>query len=275
MTAALLTAFAGGVLTLTAPCAAMLVPAFFAYAFNSRTTLFARSFVFFTGLLVALVPLGAFAGVIGGAILPHQQVISIVAGVAVALMGVVQALALPFPHVRLPGRKSAGRSDTPIAVFLLGLGYGLAAIGCTGPILGAIFVLATQTASTMGGIVLMLAYATGMFLPVLVLALLWEACNLSSRAWLKPRPVQLLGRRTTVGALVSGVLFVILGLLMATTGGLGPASVFDAARQQEVESTVMAALRNLPPVAGIALVVAGVAALALAIVWISGRRRDR
>src|SRR2546425_793649 len=39
-------AFAGGVLSLLAPCSALLLPAFFAYAFTSRTELFGRTLLF-------------------------------------------------------------------------------------------------------------------------------------------------------------------------------------------------------------------------------------
>ena len=46
-----LAAFLGGALTLLAPCSVMLLPAFFAYAFTSRTTLLARTGLFWLGLI--------------------------------------------------------------------------------------------------------------------------------------------------------------------------------------------------------------------------------
>ena len=51
-------AFAGGVLSLLAPCSALLLPAFFAYAFTSRTELFGRTLLFLAGLCTVFVPLG-------------------------------------------------------------------------------------------------------------------------------------------------------------------------------------------------------------------------
>ncbi|HSL37639.1 MAG TPA: cytochrome c biogenesis protein CcdA, partial [Arthrobacter sp.] len=58
-------AFLGGVLTLLSPCSALLLPAFFAYAFSTKSRLVARTGLFYLGLLSTLVPLGIFAGVLG------------------------------------------------------------------------------------------------------------------------------------------------------------------------------------------------------------------
>lgn len=53
-----LAAFLGGVLSLLSPCSALLLPAFFAYAFQSPEQLVGRTLVFYLGLCATLVPLG-------------------------------------------------------------------------------------------------------------------------------------------------------------------------------------------------------------------------
>ena len=53
---AYLAAFLGGVLSLLSPCSALLLPAFFAYAFQSRRRLLAKTVVFYVGLATTLVP---------------------------------------------------------------------------------------------------------------------------------------------------------------------------------------------------------------------------
>jgi cytochrome c biogenesis protein CcdA len=53
-----LAAFLGGILSLLSPCSALLLPAFFAYAFQSRKELLAKTAVFYVGLAATLVPLG-------------------------------------------------------------------------------------------------------------------------------------------------------------------------------------------------------------------------
>jgi len=53
-----LAAFFGGVLSLLSPCSALLLPTFFAYAFQARKGLLAKTTIFYVGLATTLVPLG-------------------------------------------------------------------------------------------------------------------------------------------------------------------------------------------------------------------------
>ncbi|MDO4613676.1 MAG: cytochrome c biogenesis protein CcdA [Actinomycetaceae bacterium] len=268
MTLSVATAFIGGVLTIAAPCAAMLIPAFFAYAFTSRTQLLARTGLFLMGLLLALVPLGAFAGGLGALIVAYRTQVAAVAGIAIIALGVVQTLALPFPHIRVP---FAGSGANPLAVFLLGVGYGLAGAGCTGPILGTILLLSAQTGSFASGALFMAAYAVGMGTPVVVLALAWKALRLGERRALKPRPIRVLGRDTTVGSLLSGGVCILLGIVLVATGGLTPGGLLDASSQQRLETRVASALATVPTAVSVLLGLAVVAFVALVVVWLRGR----
>lgn len=272
----LLTAFVGGLVTILAPCAALLVPAFFAYAFSSRAVLVGRTLVFFAGLLVALVPLGVAAGGIGSLLLSHRSLITTVAGVVIVVLGVIQALALRFPHVRTPWSTPTGaNASSPIAVFLLGAGYGLAGAGCTGPILGAVLLMSAQSSSLIGGAAMLAAYAAGMCAPVFALALVWKSLDASSRGWLRPRPLRFCGRETTLGNVISGVLCIVLGVVLALTGGTMNVGILDAASQADLESRLLVALQATPT---LALALGGVglaAALALGGLALSGRRAAR
>jgi cytochrome c-type biogenesis protein len=118
-------------------------------------------------------------------------------GAAVAGGGSV-ALGGPGGAVAQPGY---GRS--------LGFGVVFAAgwSPCIGPILGGIIGLATATASVASGTVLLLAYAAGLAVPFLAVAMgaTWVAHRLG---WV--------GRHHRAVSLVSGTLLVALGFLMAT-----------------------------------------------------------
>ena len=61
-TIGILGAFLGGILTLISPCSALLLPAFFAYAFDGFGKLVSRTGLFYLGLCITLVPLGAGLG---------------------------------------------------------------------------------------------------------------------------------------------------------------------------------------------------------------------
>src|SRR5262245_3176538 len=58
-------ACAGGLLALLAPCSALLLPAFFAYAFANRAALLKGSLLFLAGLCTVLLPLGLAASLVG------------------------------------------------------------------------------------------------------------------------------------------------------------------------------------------------------------------
>jgi len=63
--ASFLASFLGGLLSLLSPCSALLLPAFFAYAFQSRGVLVGRTAVFYLGLCATLVPLGMGISAVG------------------------------------------------------------------------------------------------------------------------------------------------------------------------------------------------------------------
>ncbi len=65
-------AFAGGVLSLLSPCSALLLLAFFAYAFPSRGQLVLRTGVFYLGLLTLFISLGLGLGAIGSLFLERR-----------------------------------------------------------------------------------------------------------------------------------------------------------------------------------------------------------
>lgn len=260
-------ALLGGVATLLSPCAAMLLPAFFAYAFTSRRTLIGRTGLFYLGMLTTLVPLGVAASSAGVFLTEHRTLLITITGWTVIVMGVLQALAVPLP---LPGVKRSA-ATSPLAVYLLGTTYGLAGV-CSGPILGSLLAVAAFGGEPVKGGVLMALYAAGMVLPLLVLAMAWDAGNLSRASWLRPRPVQLGPVRTTVVQLVSGVLFIGLGvLLLRTDGTTALGGLLSPARQIELEAWLRDRASGISDI----LVIGAVLAIAGLAWWIADRRSRR
>ncbi|MDO5673264.1 MAG: cytochrome c biogenesis protein CcdA [Actinomycetaceae bacterium] len=315
-------AYAGGLITLLAPCAALLLPSFFAYAFTTRRKLIARTGVFFLGLLLGLVPLGALAGSVGAFMRARMETITLVGGVIVIIFGIVQFLNLHLPRLGIAARlKTLGkrknieaqlakgfksgnpakrgeawstaisiseggrqgdvapgvfasaenqRGSSPIAVLLLGFTYGLAGAGCTGPILGAVLTTAGLSGSSWQGGLLMAFYAAGMFTPVFALALGWEAISSRWKDALKPRSVTILGIHTTVGNIVSGVIFVALGIVLIFTGGSANLpSILNVEAQAAFENAATVVLNGVPSWLFVALAVAVVALFAA---WLYDRR---
>lgn len=255
----------GGIATILSPCAAMLLPAFFAYAFTSATTLVGRTFVFYAGLLTTLVPLGALSGGIGALLVAERSWVVAAAALVVVMLGVVQMLGIPLPGLT---RRGGADSASPVAIYSLGLAYGVAGV-CSGPILGSVLTVAALGGNAFYGAMLLVVYATGMVVPVLLLALLWARLDLASARWLRPRPVQLGRFSTTVGNLVSGGLFVLVGvLLLLTEGTASLGGVLGVGAQQNLETTMVALGRRVPDLAVVLAIVAFLGLLA----WAARRR---
>ncbi|MDO5067980.1 MAG: cytochrome c biogenesis protein CcdA [Propionibacteriaceae bacterium] len=224
-------AFLGGLAALLSPCAAMLLPSFFAYAFgSSRRTLVARTGVFYLGLLVTLVPLGLGAGALGALLSTERHLLTVIGGLVLVLLGLVTALGVQLP---LPGLRSEGGTSA-VAVLLMGAIYGLAG-ACTGPLLGAVLTYAAIGGSPLYGALLLACFGAGMVVPLLLLALVWEGLDVAR--WLRPRPLQLGPISTSWWGLVAGLLMVGLGVLfLATDATTALGGLLGASDQLRLES---------------------------------------
>lgn len=278
-----LAAFAAGVLALLSPCSALLLPSFFAYAFASRRALLARTFVFYLGLLITLVPLGTGASAASSLFYGHRPLLVTIAGWSIIGLGVLQLAGRGFavPGVaRLQAAVSTRGDNGWLSTLLLGAVYGLAGF-CSGPVLGAILtaatwaqssaVAATQDSPWKGG-ALLAVYALGMAAPLFVLAALWDRFDLGRRRWLRGRTLTWGRLRVHSTSLVAGLLFIAVGVVFlrydgtaGLTGSLGMGDLTDVeySAQQAVTEWAAHVPAWLPLLA--------VVLIALAVAW---RRRD-
>ena len=223
----LLAAFAAGVLALLSPCSALLLPSFFAYAFASRTALLMRTAAFYGGLLITLVPLGTGAGAASSLFYGHRGLLITIAGWSIIVLGVVQILgksfAMPFADRlqawsnRQSGKNPGGAASWASTV-ALGAVYGLAGF-CSGPVLGAILTMAATQDSPLEGGLLLAVYALGMAAPLFVLAAFWDRFQLGRKGWLRGRMLHLGPVTVHSTSLVSGLLFVAIGILFLRFDG--------------------------------------------------------
>lgn len=220
----LLTAFVGGVLALLSPCAALLLPAFFASTVGSGPRLALHGAVFFLGLLLVLVPLGIGAGALGALFVTHRQAIVLIASVVLLLLGAAQALGFGFDPARLlpAGADLHARAASKAGIaktLLLGAASGIAGF-CTGPILGAVLTLAAARGESLASAALLAVYGAGMVVPLLLIAALWQRLGVRGRRLLRGRSLTLLGRELHTTSVITGVLIMAVGVLFWTTNGL-------------------------------------------------------
>lgn len=267
-------ALVGGVLTLLSPCSVMLLPAFFSYAFTTPTRLLGRTGIFYLGLLVTLVPMGLAAGATGALLVAHRDTLVAVAATVLIVLGMVQVLGipLPVPHLRRSrarvGVRSGGTGSvggTPgggvpggsahdagtheggadsARIFLMGAAFGAAGT-CSGPVLGSVLTIAALGGSALHGGLALAVYGAGMALPLVMLSWLWSRSD-RVRAWVRPRPVTVLGARTTWTQVVGGLLSLGVGMFLLVSRGVTSSGVLSTTQQFAVESWVVDHLGAVP-----------------------------
>jgi cytochrome c biogenesis protein CcdA len=270
-----LASFLGGLLSLLSPCSALLLPAFFAYAFESRGELVGRTAVFYLGLCATLVPLGMGISAVSALVYGHRSTLITVSGLVIIAFGIIQIVGggLPLgPVERLRGRV---RGDSVVTTFLLGAVYGFAGF-CSGPILGAVLTVAATSGSALRGAGLLATYAAGMAAPLFLMSLLWERLDLGHRRWLRGREVSLGRFRFHSTNLLSGLMFVAVGVVFVVFEGTsGLEGLYTAGGATDlafaVERWVDAASERLP--VSVALAVLGVLLAGFLVFRLSRRRK--
>src|ERR687894_2475992 len=227
--ASFLASFLGGLLSLLSPCSALLLPAFFAYAFQSRGVLVGRTAVFYLGLCATLVPLGMGVSAVSSLVYGHRSTLITVSGLVIIALGVIQALGGGFTFGPIERLRGNIRGNSLVATFFLGAVYGFAGF-CSGPILGAVLTVAASSGSVLRGAGLLATYAAGMAAPLFAMALLWERLDLGHRRWLRGREISLGPLRLHSTSLLSGLMFVAVGVLFIVFEGTSALEGFYASR---------------------------------------------
>lgn len=214
----ILGAFLGGLASLLSPCSALLLPAFFAYAFDRVHLLVGRTIAFWIGLCVVLVPLGAGVGALGSVMTRYRSEAAIVGGLVLIAFGFMTLLGKGFGSSAAQQVTARINISSTLSVLALGAVYGLAGF-CAGPLLGAVLTMSAMGADPVYGALLMAIYALGMATPLFLLAWLWDRFDLSKRAWLRGRPIRLGPLQTHSTSLFTGAIFIVLGGVFLFTDG--------------------------------------------------------
>jgi cytochrome c-type biogenesis protein len=226
---AILIAFLGGMVSFASPCCLPLVPAYVGYMVGSqpddgavrRKAAFSQALAFVLGFSTVFIALWASVGLIGYVLRDYVGMLRQIGGAILVFMGlhvagVINVTAL-YREVHLPVGPMAGASmgfgqaapSTPSyrRSALLGVVFAAGWTPCIGPILGGIIGLASVSASVAEGTMLLVAYATGLAVPFILVAV--GATSVSHRlGWLR--------EHHTAVSVVTGGLLVIVGFLMIT-----------------------------------------------------------
>lgn len=219
-------AFLGGVLSSISPCSLPIVMGYFSIALQEqRDRIGLITLAFLGGVGTTMSVLGASFTALGSLAIDYQTTLSLIGGLIVIGFGVMSLAGKGFTGLKVMNRPSAGIGGA----YLYGLVFALGWTTCVGPILGSILTLLVAEGSSFGGALslvagslLVLIYVTGLGLPIFLLVNALSAAGPGSRIAKimkgRGRDVQIAGRTLYLHstAIVSGLLLIGLGLLLAT-----------------------------------------------------------
>ena len=162
-----------GLVSFFSPCVIPLVPGYLSYAsgmsdVKSRSRVFLGSVLFVSGFTFLFVSYGVLFGGLGSKIAENSRPISIALGLLTISLGVIFLFNERFYRSFKPTWKM--RSGLVFAPFL-GFAFGIGWTPCIGPTLGAVQVLAIQSATAQRGAILSAAYCVGLGLPFILMGL--------------------------------------------------------------------------------------------------------
>jgi cytochrome c-type biogenesis protein len=215
-------AFTAGLLSFLSPCVLPIIPSYLSFvsgvsleemggpdikAHVRRKVVF-NSLAFIIGFSLVFVSLGASASYLGSLFFCYRNLIRIVGGTFIVLVGIYL---MGFFRISLLDRylqfslkdKHAGYLGSA----LVGVTFAVAWIPCVGPILGAILALAGSSGEVGKGVLLLTTYAAGLGVPFFLSAV---AVNSFFRFSTKFR------RYLQAVHVVAGILLVIVGILLVT-----------------------------------------------------------
>ena len=223
-------AFLAGIVSFASPCCLPLVPAYVSYMVgttppgspSARRVALRQALAFVLGFTVVFVALWASVGLVGYLLRDYAGILRQVGGAALIVMGlhvagVIRISAL-YRQVQVPAGRVVGTSPSGDGTLmvqapsygrstLLGVAFAAGWTPCVGPILGGIIGLASMSSSVGQGSVLLIAYAIGLGVPFVLVAV--GATEVNERlGWFRKHAAGV--------SVVTGAMLILVGFLMIT-----------------------------------------------------------
>ena len=206
---AIFVAVIAGLISFFSPCVIPLVPGYLSYASGmsvnkSRRRVLLGSILFVSGFTALFVSYGVLFGGLGSKIAQNSRFISILLGLLTIALGCVFLFNEKFYRTFKPAFKT--RTGLLTAPFL-GLAFGIGWTPCIGPTLGAVQVLAFQSATAQRGAILSAAYCVGLGAPFILLGLFMDRAEPFRKFIVK---------RGDLITKIGGSLLILIGILQVT-----------------------------------------------------------
>jgi cytochrome c-type biogenesis protein len=215
MSVSVFLAFGYGILSFVSPCILPLIPVYLANISGQgqpagkqkRLDVFIRSLAFVAGFTIVFTLWGVGAGVLGSFLTSYMVVIQKIAGIIMALFGIMMLAALKIPWLNF----EAGMRVNPIQrlgllrPFIVGAIFPIAWTPCASWVLGSILMLAGTSETAAQGALLLAAYSLGLGVPFLAAGIALD--------YLSPL-LKNIRRFSTIIYVISGLLLISTGILV-------------------------------------------------------------
>jgi cytochrome c-type biogenesis protein len=198
-----------GIVSFFSPCVIPLVPGYLSYAtgmaeVKTRGRVLLGSILFVSGFTVLFVSYGLLFGQLGSLISQNSRLLSIILGLLTVILGLIFLFNERFYRSYKPNIKTkTGLIFAPFIGFAFGIGW----TPCIGPTLGAVQVLAFESATAQRGAILSAAYCLGLGLPFILMGLFLD----------KAEPFRkLVARNGNLVTKIGGGLLIFIGLLQVS-----------------------------------------------------------
>lgn len=210
-----LISFLEGIITFISPCLLPMLPIYISYFAGGGERTTAKTLKgavgFVTGFTIVFVMLGALAGTVGSFLREYQTTVNIISGLIVIIFGLNFLGAFKLNIFK--GNQRSVKTDNMgfFSAMLFGIIFSVGWTPCVGAFLGSALMLASQQGHIAEGMLMLLSYSLGLGIPFILSAVLIDYLK-SAFNWIK--------RNYKIINLISGILLVIIGIMMAT-GTLG------------------------------------------------------
>ncbi|RDU23775.1 cytochrome c biogenesis protein CcdA [Anaerosacchariphilus polymeriproducens] len=171
-----LISFLEGIITFISPCLLPMIPLYITYfargSENKKKTLI-NAVGFVIGFTIVFVSLGAFAGSLGSLVRGHRNIVNIITGSVVVVLGlnflgIIKINFLNSTHKLQFENKGNGF----VTSIIFGIVFSIGWTPCVGAFLGSALMLASKQGSALQGIFMLIAYSIGLGIPFIVSAFL-------------------------------------------------------------------------------------------------------
>ena len=202
--------FLEGMITFISPCLLPMLPIYVSYFAgdgegNTRRVI-KNALGFIIGFTAVFVTLGALAGTVGQLLKDYATIVNIVTGIIVIFFGLnflgIFKLNI-FKGSKFSGTKKLGFFSS----LLFGVVFSIGWTPCVGAFLGSALMIAANQGHVVEGMLMLLVYSLGLGIPFFISAVLVDKLK-GAFSFIK--------KHYNVINVISGVLLVAVGLLMAT-----------------------------------------------------------